>query len=369
MSRVHLTEKAAKAYVPRGTTYRVHDDTERALALEVRPSGEKRWLYRRQRRGRQVQIDIGRYPSISVVEAREAAHELARAHDRAEAMPGTAPTLRAAWTTYERRHFPKLSERTQNDYRDRWWPNLAPLAGRPLDAITNAEIARLHANLADVSPITANRTVALLSSVYGRARTWGIYVGPNPCQGVIRAPEVCRQRFLDRGEVSRLLAALDAERPVIRDYFRVLLMTGARRNEVLAMRWDEIHDGLWVHRQKGGGEVTLPLAPQVAAILAGRPRLNEYVFPGRWGKGHMVSINSAWRRVRVAAGLTDVRPHDLRHTLGSWQAMAGASLQVIGASLGHSRTQTTERYAHLQLAQVRASVNAAVDAMLEKETA
>jgi integrase len=64
----------------------------------------------------------------------------------------------------------------------------------------------------------------------------------------------------------------------------------------------------------------------------------------------------AWERVRERSGLADVRMHDLRRTLGSWQALSGTSLQIIGKSLGHKSMKATEVYARLTTDPVRESV-------------
>jgi integrase len=94
--------------------------------------------------------------------------------------------------------------------------------------------------------------------------------------------------------------------------------------------------------------------------------LRGYVFPG--GKknqaGHLVSPKTAWERLCKRAGFDNLRMHDLRRTLGSYQAAGGASLTVIGKSLGHRSTASTAVYARLNLDPVRDSVNTAVAAML-----
>lgn len=91
-----------------------------------------------------------------------------------------------------------------------------------------------------------------------------------------------------------------------------------------------------------------------------------WVFPGTGKTGHLVTPRKAWLEVLEAAGLDeDLRIHDLRRTLGSWQARAGASLQVIGKSLGHKSQQATAIYSRLDLDPVRASVEGAVRDLME----
>ena len=110
------------------------------------------------------------------------------------------------------------------------------------------------------------------------------------------------------------------------------------------------------------------LAPQALEILLRRLSENpdsEWVFPSpRNGGGHIVNVKYPWKRITERAGIPDLRIHDLRRTLGSWQAMNGASLPVIGKSLGHSSLSATQVYARLGTAPVLDSVSHAVDKML-----
>lgn len=93
-----------------------------------------------------------------------------------------------------------------------------------------------------------------------------------------------------------------------------------------------------------------------------------HVFPSRAGGSYMVGLQKAWERVRTRADLGDVRIHDLRHSFASFAAANGASLFLIGKALGHSQSQTTERYAHLRddpLHALAAGVGEAIDAVMD----
>lgn len=114
--------------------------------------------------------------------------------------------------------------------------------------------------------------------------------------------------------------------------------------------------------------MVVPLVELAVAILQGRLETSTgspWVFPGRSKTGHLVEPKSAWKRICKRAGLEDVRIHDLRRTLGSWQVATGASLPVIGKTLGHTQPKTTQIYARLQLDPVRQAVEAATAAMLK----
>ena len=148
-----------------------------------------------------------------------------------------------------------------------------------------------------------------------------------------------------------------------------MLFTGARKMNVLSMRWEDVHleRALWtIPLTKSGDSQRVPLAPAAVELLTRRRERSNgsiYVFPGT-RKPHRTDVKSAWDRIRAAASLEDVRLHDLRRTLGSWQAAAGVSLPIIGKSLGHRDVQTTQIYARLDLDPVRQAVTTATTAML-----
>jgi len=136
---------------------------------------------------------------------------------------------------------------------------------------------------------------------------------------------------------------------------RLLLLTGARKSEVLGATWDQfdLAAGIWTiphTATKQGTEHRLPLnapARQLLASLYERRNGSEWVFPRRRGSEHREDLKYSWRRICKAAGITGLRVHDLRHNHASALVSAGFSLPVIGALLGHSQPQTTARYAHL----------------------
>ena len=145
----------------------------------------------------------------------------------------------------------------------------------------------------------------------------------------------------------------------------------ARRANVQAMRWEDISFdlGFWrIPDTKSGKPVVVPLSPQAMEILRShkeRCKPSPWVFPSHGKTGHLVEPKSAWKRLLARAGLSDVRVHDLRRTLGSWQAITGASLPIIGKSLGHGQPATTAIYSRLALDPVPEFVDKANTAMLQ----
>ncbi|MBS0350556.1 MAG: site-specific integrase [Proteobacteria bacterium] len=168
----------------------------------------------------------------------------------------------------------------------------------------------------------------------------------------------------------RFFAAL-AEEPneTIRDYILLSILTGARRSNLLAMKWEEIswERAEWrIHTTKNEDPQTVTLSEEAMVILERRrpSASSEYVFPGSGRTGHLVEPKKGWRRVLGDAEINNLRMHDLRRTLGSWQAKTGASLTIIGKSLNHKSLQATAIYARLDLDPVRESVEKATNAIL-----
>jgi integrase len=132
---------------------------------------------------------------------------------------------------------------------------------------------------------------------------------------------------------------------------RLLVFTGARRNEILTLKWEHVdfeRACLRLPDSKTGAK-TVHLNPPALELLTSLPRVegNPYVIPGERAGAHLVNIEKPWRRIRARAGLEGVRLHDLRHSFASFGAGAGLGLPIIGALLGHTQAATTARYAHL----------------------
>lgn len=133
--------------------------------------------------------------------------------------------------------------------------------------------------------------------------------------------------------------------------FRILLLTGCRLSEIQTLEWchvDLTEKELRLPDSKTGAK-TVHLGETAVALLEALPRVtgNPYVVAGKKAKTHLTDLQHPWRRIRAAAGLADVRIHDLRHTFASSGLLVGEGLAMIGQLLGHTQVQTTARYAHL----------------------
>ncbi|WP_417491017.1 tyrosine-type recombinase/integrase [Maricaulis sp.] len=222
--------------------------------------------------------------------------------------------------------------------------------------LSRSQVVKFHIGLKD-TPYEANRALAVISNMLTKAEEWGVRDdGSRLCRTVKKFKETKRERFLSATEASALGDALKAaEKAKTNSHalgiIRLLAFTGARRSEIEGLKWSEVdleRSVLRLDDSKTGAKL-IPLAPAAKLILSDAPHIegSPYVFPAATGEGHYQGLGKVWQAVRKAAGLEDVRLHDLRHTFASFGAAGGLSLPIIGKLLGHSQAATTQRYAHL----------------------
>ena len=358
----------------RGRRY-LYDAEEAGLVLQITAAGRKTFQLYKKHQGRPVRVTFGTWPEITVEQARKKARKA-----KTDLDAGTNPnddlrqkrqemTFADLFGQYMVRHA-KVRKLTWQEDQNQFDRYLGAFAKKKLSAITRKDVAALHARIGKTAPTAANRVLSLLSSVFGRAIEFDLWAGANPCTGVRKFPEQSRDRFLSGDELRRFFEALEQEpNDTARDFFSVALLTGARRSNVLEMLWADIDldAATWrIGRTKNGTPQTVALVEPVVELLRERRRqaTSVFVFPGTGKTGHYMEPKRAWKTLLKRAGIEGARVHDLRRTLGSWQAMTGASLPVIGKSLNHKNQSTTAIYARLDLDPVRSAMEKAAAAML-----
>jgi integrase len=415
VAKFNFTKKAIDLLVSGPTRRYFYDSQVRGLALAVDPTGRKTFLLYRKVKGRPERVRIGTFPDMSIEGARTQAQGMnvviAQGGNPAQERRSVRAemTLQELYDTWlllyakERKRTWKNDQWTFDRYLHGW-------KLKKLSSIRRQDVIELHGQIGRKhGKYMGNRVVELLSSMFNRARTdWG-YEGVNPAEKIRPFKERKRARFLDGNELPAFFKSLaQEENATNRDYILIALLTGGRRGNVESMRWDEIdwtrsEWNISADKAKSDEPITVVLTPAVVEILARRKaeslktsaeeetEPSEWVFPGVGKTGHLVEPKTAWKRIlerarsiereewlkanpektekdfmqyRPVPSFTDLRLHDLRRTLGSWQAATGASLPIIGKSLGHSSVQATQIYARLNLDPVRDSVMRAQDAML-----
>ena len=362
--------------VPVGSRVYYRDAKTEGLTICVTPTDCRTFYVYKWANGRPVRIPLGRFPTMSIEQARKQAQvivgEVGKGNDPQAARQAARheQTIKGLFDFWLDSHA-KLRNKGWPEDERRFNRYLKPWASRKLSSIKKPDVQSLFSRVArDNGPYAANRLLALIRAMFNKAPDMG-YVGTNPTAGVKKFPEEKRDRFLQGDELPAFFRSLLEEpNAMLRDFFLLALLTGARRANVQSMAWVDLDltARYWrIPTTKSGLPVVVPLVPAAVAILEGRrhgTNGSEWVFPGCGKTGHLVEPKSAWKRIIERAGLVDVRPHDLRRSLGSWQAMGGASLPIIGKSLGHTQVSTTAIYARLQMDPVRDSVESATTAML-----
>ena len=232
---------------------------------------------------------------------------------------------------------------------------LSPVFGaREIIDISRREVEAWLHHLATqgLAPATCNRILAVLKSVCSLAVTHGV-LGQSPCAGVPSFKiHMQRERYLAPDEAGRLMRALEESPRAEATALRLLLLTGARKSEILTARWENVRLDqrlLTVPLSKSNKPRHIPLSDEAVAVIRSIRREPDcpWLFPGHAPGKSLSDIYLFWNELRRRLGLADVRVHDLRHTFASILVNAGHSLYEVQKLLGHSDPRTTMRYAHL----------------------
>ena len=371
---IRVTAAGAKSFILR---YRTRSGRERTYTIG--PAGEGGWKTFRAREHAKdlkarIRSEAGYDPLAEIKAERD------------------APTVEQLCKRFLKEHAAKKRPATRDSYARSMDRHILPaLKHRKVAEILYADVDGLHRKVTEeAGPYAANRVAACLSKAFNLAIRWQ-WCTANPVRGVERNAEEKRKRYLSGDELARLTEALNKHSDQqSANIVRLLLLTGARKSEVLSARWDQfdLEAGVWTKRSsetKQKHDHVVPISAPARQLLAdirtgaenqaekkGRP-LSPFVFPGRLD-AHLQDIKEDWAELCRSANIIttkktakgrvivthSARIHDLRHTHASVLASAGVSLPMIGALLGHSQASTTARYAHLFLeAQRKAAETAA----------
>lgn len=368
-----ITKRTVDALVAEGVRpSMLWDDMLTGFGVKALPSGVKRYLvkYRTNGGGRnapQRWLTLGTHGQLTPDQARDLAQqalaEVARGGDPQGFKFGQrmAPMLRDVWARFEAEHLPLKKEQTRTEYLSQWRDLIEPKFGRvAVKDMARSEVDRFHKSLRH-APYRANRILALLSRMMTLAETWEWRdQGTNPCKHIDRFAERSRSRYLGTDELQRLGAAMAqlvterAIQPTVCNALELLLLTGARLNEILKAEWawiDWKRCVLNLPDSKTGAKPVY-LSDAAISVLERQKAIaaeSDFVFPSRRNEKGIVNLRKSWVRICERAALEGVRLHDLRHTAASIAVGQGASLAIVGKLLGHSQAQTTLRYAHVDI--------------------
>ena len=215
-----------------------------------------------------------------------------------------------------------------------------------------------------ISVSRVNRYISTFSKACSVAVNEWEWLEDNPLRKIRRMKEPSgRIRFLDDEERSKLLLACK-EAPYEHLYTIVVLAlsTGARRGEILNLRWADIdieRGQIVLHETKNGERRVIPLNGHAYNLIVEHRKTRrtdtELLFPSQKGD-KPYEIKRSWEGAIAKAGIDDFKFHDLRHSAASYLAMNGATLAEIADVLGHKTLQMVKRYAHLSDAHTSAVV-------------
>ena len=357
-----LTERIIRDAKGDGTARTVWDSQVAGLGLQITQGGKKNYVIRYRADGRKRQAILARASELSLRDARErAGRELAairagetdplRRREDAAREPTVAEALDRFFDEYvpERIRMGRMTPRTAADYRAQADRTLRPALGRL--KVADVDRVDIERAVARRGRVQRNRTLALASRLFRLFETWGWRPqNANPVRGIERSREEPRDRVLAPSELTALSHALAADEdrhPAQVAAVRFAALTGLRIGEVRGMEWQ--------HVSFETGRVTLPttktgrrvhdLPDAALAVLRSLPNINAWCFTtGHDGPVSYGGVRDALLRAAKAAGLDDVRLHDLRRGYMTAAAAAGVGTHVLRDLLGHKTTAMADRY-------------------------
>lgn len=362
---ITLRGKVTKSAVDRLQPGEVLRDTELKGFGARRQLGAPSYFVQKKVHGRLKWITIGAHgspwtPETARREAGRLMMSMASGRDPTEEVRAKRArrTIREISADFLADHGPRLKPRTLAEYERLFEKFINPKFGRKtLFEVARGDVASFHTSMRQ-TPSQANFALTAFSALYSWAEELKLTPpNSNPCRGITRFKHKTIERYLSAEEMAKVCSVLDqmeASGAVNRfalAAIRLLILTGARRSEILTLRWQDVdlpRRRICLPDSKTG-QKTIHLNDGAVAVLQALPRLqgNPYVIPGHVTGSHLTNLYTTWALVRATAGLPDVRIHDLRHSFASLAVGAGASLPMIGKLLGHASPRTTARYAHL----------------------
>jgi len=344
--------------------------------LEIRASGGKTYYLRYQdSRSITRQLRLANASDVSLLQARsladKARNRIAMGKDPADekrverAVPSFAQFI-------ERQYLPYVKT-----YKRSWATDISLLKNhllprfgtRHLDEITRQDIVQMHGDrkASGAAAGSANRLLIMMRYIFNLAIRWEVPgIKANPCSRVpLLEVNNKRERYLNQEEAKRLYDAVcESENGMLKFIVPMLILTGARKREVLDAKWEDfdLNRRIWrIPTTKAGKARHVPLSDGALHLLSTMPRNDKdpWTFANPDTGKPYVSVYCAWHTARTKAGLADVRMHDLRHSFASLLINSGRTLYEVQHLLGHTQVKTTQRYAHLSQDTLLAAANSA----------
>lgn len=360
-----LTKRFVESIEPQPGKNVQHWDSElKGFGILVLPSGRRTYFVQYMNANRvKKHLKIGVHGQINAEDARNLAKqhlgEITKGKDPAAQKKENkaSPLMKDLARDYLVRHAESKKQPKSRSEDKRMIEKfiLPALGNQRVQDVSRRDIESLHLQLEKTS-VQANRVLSVLSKMFTLAIKWGWRVD-HPVIGIQRYHEEKRDVWLKDQELSRFWEAVERYPNRLQAIaLKILIYTGARKNELLKATWDqfELEKRVWTKPPRSMKDKKLhhiPLSEQAIGALKTLQALNKdnspYLFPGKKGDKPLEDIKSFWNKIRKEANIEEVHIHDLRHTYASHLVSSGLSLSIVGKLLGHTQASTTQRYAHL----------------------
>ncbi|MEQ1718962.1 MAG: tyrosine-type recombinase/integrase [Hyphomicrobium sp.] len=353
MTQIALTDLAIRGLAPeRGNRAEIWDSKVPGLGIRVSGHGTRTWVLMYRFGGRKRRLGLGRYPVVSLADARKRAHDIlnqvAHGHDPEPATTSTKMgplnfTIVAERFVVEhcqRHNRASTARETERMLRSRFLPIWS---GRLVLDISKAEVRESVAAIARAgTPSEANHALAVISKFFN----WCVdedLIPASPCERLRKpAPVVSRERALSDVELRAVWRACDDLQGPFVPITRLLILTAQRRGEVTGMRWPELDfaTNVWTipgERTKNHRAHMVPLSPAAVAVIQGILRTHdEFVFPAvRSDTTTFSGFSKLKRRLDELSSVADFTLHDLRRSAATGMARLGVSPHVVERVLNH----------------------------------
>jgi integrase len=360
-----LTKRFIDSVEPEDKEQVFWDDDIRGFGLRVKPSGVKSYIAQyRNAGGKSQRKTLGRHGEITADQARKLAseirHAVASGDDpvAAKAAWKAAPTVNDLMDEYLSAHVASHNKpTTQAEVKRLIERHIRPALGKmKVQEITRQDVSKLHRAMKE-TPRQANFVLSIISKAFNLAETWGYRSEhSNPVRLLVKYKENARDRVFSADELAALGATFrkavleNMVSPRLISVFTMLAFTGCRLSEILTLTWKmvDFENGLLNFPDAKAGARSHVLSSQALDLLANTDRVDgiDFVFPNATNQNHFdkSNVERVWRKLVKAAGLKDLRIHDLRHTVGTAAGSTGANAFQIQHVLGHKTLAMTGRY-------------------------
>lgn len=345
-----LTDARVLAIRPPSSGQAEHpDDLVTGLRLRVGAGGRKAWIVRTRAGAKVLNKTLGSYPTLKLVDARQAARDLLLDIAKRGA-PRTSRTFGEAAEHWIEHHAKVRNKSWKNQQRRLEIHVLPSWRERPLDSIRRGDVRDLVEGIdGEIAP---SRALAIIKTVfrYALGRDW---IDGSPAEAIpLPNVDTPRDRFLDMGEVKQIYEAADLMGYPWRGFVKVLFLTGQRRTEVASMRWADLDlaSATWTlpaGSTKSERVHLVPLSPAAVALLQATPALGDYVWTSD-GESHVSGYARAKSRLDgfLKAGRAEFKPwrlHDIRRTVATHLVRLSVSETIVGRVLNHAPQGVTAR--------------------------